>query len=552
MSRLSQHISRCAMIVCLLAIPASHALSQVKIDRASKSRRCGCDKRTSCACDSRGGAGTQQLQTGPTPTAPTPPTDPAAPYELPNVGDDVLNAPLIDDLNSFTDLSGVTRGSRGSIPNVIGDFFGGGSMILDMNAIVTHRFHTTARISSGSPGAQDAKLIFGDSANPSFQSLDTGSDATSDGFADTFSISEPLAPNAFPVSPGSGLTFAGGTAVFVGNVGGGPTGEPGSPPAGALAETAQDGVFFDDSNWFTEYSFSGRVDVVLPTGMGAATRRVKMAENNSPIPRNRLIFGHNFFNDVTGFGDVRRYTMGFETTNASETASIDVRFPFASTIDSDYTVGGLNGANTEFGNISIAGKMILHRDASFLLTGGVGFNVPTADDLYVRLEDGTTLLHAQNDSLHVLPFFGALWTGHDRFFVQGFLQVDIDTNGNDIYAYDGTDLVHAGRLQDSTLIYGDIAVGYFLYQDDRSRITSIVPVAELHYASSLQDADELTTSNVNIFSDAKRLDTLNLTLGTHISFGNNIVVTPGMTIPLRREGDRVFDYEAAIQANIYY
>jgi hypothetical protein len=544
-SRLREHLSRCAMIVCLLAVGVSHAAAQATVDCTSKTKCCTCDKRTACDCDS---AGNGQLRPAPVPPVPSPlDPAPADPNAMPNVGDDLMNAPMIDDLNSFTDISGVTRGSRSVIPNIIGDFFGGGSTILDMNVVVTHQFHTTANIASGTSGDVGAKLIFGPSG--SFQSFGTGTDATMDGHADTFSILEPLTPNEFPVSPGSQMAFAGGTAVFIANAG---TGGPTDPAVNPGATTAQDGIFFDNSTWFAEYSFAGRVDVVLPTGMGAATRRVKMAENNSPIPRNRLIFGHNFFNDVTGFGDVRRYNMGFETTNASETASIDVRFPFASTIDSDFIANGLNGSNTEFGNISVAGKMILHQDANFLLTGGVGFNIPTADDLYVRLEDGTTVLHAQNDSLHVMPFLGGLWTGHDRIFVQGFLQVDIDTNGNDIYAYDGAGLARAGRLQDSTLIYGDIAVGYVAYQDNNSQITSIVPVAELHYASSVQDADEITTGNVNIFSDAKRLDILNLTLGTHIYFGDNIVVTPGMTIPMRRESDRIFDYEAALQANIFY
>ena len=37
-----------------------------------------------------------------------------------------------------------------------------------------------------------------------------------------------------------------------------------------------------------------------------------------------------------------------------------------------------------------------------------------------------------NQSVHLLPFVGGIWTPNDRLFCLGFIQFDIDANGDPV------------------------------------------------------------------------------------------------------------------------
>ena len=38
----------------------------------------------------------------------------------------------------------------------------------------------------------------------------------------------------------------------------------------------------------------------------------------------------------------------------------------------------------------------------------------------------------QNRSVHLMPFVGGLWTPNDRLFAIGYVQVDVDANGDPV------------------------------------------------------------------------------------------------------------------------
>jgi hypothetical protein len=63
-------------------------------------------------------------------------------------------------------------------------------------------------------------------------------------------------------------------------------------------------------------------------------RRFKVAENVSPIPRDRILFNYNHFHnsltDINGASrDLDRFTFGFEKTFLHGRASIETRLPLA-------------------------------------------------------------------------------------------------------------------------------------------------------------------------------------------------------------------------------
>ena len=49
-----------------------------------------------------------------------------------------------------------------------------------------------------------------------------------------------------------------------------------------------------------------------------------------------------------------------------------------------------------------------------------------------------------------------------------------------------------GKLTDQNLGFFDLGAGYWLYRDpDAPRLTGIAAITELHYTTSLQDADRI-------------------------------------------------------------
>jgi hypothetical protein len=452
-------------------------------------------------------------------------------------------APIAD--TALLDQSvGFGFGFESGAPNLIGDFFGGGSQVITVRQTTPTNIFVRGELAGNSPpaGATNAIWIYESSIGTAndFTSNGFGIDTTGDGTADTFRISEPLPPNDSNVSPGPGYVFDGGTAVYTGS---------------QARTTALPGPVPDQSIWYAQYSFSQTITVDVPSGGGAVVRRVKLAENNSPIPRDRLFGLYNFFNDVpNGFGDVSRYALGFEKTFRDGGMSLDVRFPFAATLSSDQSTGGIGSKNTEFGNTTLIWKSLLFEDATLLVSGGLGVALPTANDTRLFLANGRQILQINNDAVHLLPFGAFLATPNDQTFFQAFCQLDLDPNGDRVQGDpNGGPMQRIGTLQDATLLFLDGTLGMWAYRNPYARaVTGIAPVIELHYSSTLQDTESLTGNGFTVNGVSRRFDVLNGTICTHFFLGDQLTVTPAISFPLRNGNDQQFDYEAIVQANWYF
>jgi hypothetical protein len=297
------------------------------------------------------------------------------------------------------------------------------------------------------------------------------------------------------------------------------------------------------------------INVPSPGG-GGAVGRVKIAENTNPIPRDRVYFNYSLFHNVpfnSSDPDVNRYTPGFEKTFWNGRGSIELRAPFASTLDSNLIAGEItNGSSTEFGNATGIVKLLLWNNDDWAFAGGLGINVPTADDVVVSRSDGRPLIAIDNDAFHLQPFLGLLWTPSDRFFAQGFVEVDVDIDGNPVWAdLQGQGLQRLGRLSDATLMIADLGLGYWIYRGgESSKVSGIAPVAELHYNRSLEDQNVLRQGSFVIGNSNQDIDVLNTTIGLNLEFFNFALVTAGYTAPLSSEEDRQFDGEFRLMCNI--
>jgi hypothetical protein len=246
-----------------------------------------------------------------------------------------------------------------------------------------------------------------------------------------------------------------------------------------------------------------------------AAQRYKVADNTSPIPRTRAFYVYNYFSNAFATdGDLHRNVLGAELAFLDNRASIEIRQSLNSI---DNLGNGFDG--TEAGNLVAAFKAVLFQTEDFLFSSGlsVGFPVgPTPDGF----PGGNGI---------IAPFVGYLYqpTGAD-YFVQGFNQVDLPTDGDD-----------------QSIIHTDIGAGYWLRRNAYdSLITGIAPTVELHLYTPVGDAPSGSLAGL-VYDDV-----LNLTSGVTFVIGDSATFAVAFGLPLSERDD--YDFEAQAQFNIFW
>src|SRR5262249_46289614 len=148
-------------------------------------------------------------------------------------------------------------------------------------------------------------------------------------------------------------------------------------------------------------------------------------------------------------------------------ASLELRVPFSHGLSSDLNLragsvvgtadGGLAVAptpdnslgseGTQWGDLTLILKSLLYTNCNktLVFSGGLAVELPTGDDTSVHITDfaGPTTspvptiqrdrdIHIANDTVGISPFVAFLAQPNDRFFAQGFVQVDIPLNKNTV------------------------------------------------------------------------------------------------------------------------
>ncbi|MBI1346321.1 hypothetical protein GC163_08520 [bacterium] len=320
------------------------------------------------------------------------------------------------------------------------------------------------------------------------------------------------------------------------------------------------------------FNIVGQPEIISIPSPSSATvvGRSKLAENGSPIPRDRVFFNYSYFDNAaltSGGVAVHRFTPGFEKTFNNGYGSIEFRAPFASTLNSDLlTDGSSNGGDAEFGNITTYFKHLIYLDDYWAHSVGVGVSAPTADDVRLKTPTGATLLQIRNDSFHVLPFFGSLFTPTEELFIQGMIQYDIDTRGNrvevanlDSGGLPTNEFQSLGRATDAMFIYWSLSAGYWVYRDPDAQglLTGLAPMVELHYNQSLQADDVLTgldnAGNLyQIGAGVGSLQVLNLTMGATAVIGRSGTLSMAYVTPIGNSADQQFNGELRVFFNWYF
>jgi hypothetical protein len=326
-------------------------------------------------------------------------------------------------------------------------------------------------------------------------------------------------------------------------------------------------VQFNDSEGLTQGSgtaiydfyrnFFATILVPSPSG-GGVVGRTKIADDNSPIPRDRIIFNYDYFNHavLTSHGaDVNRISVGFEKTFLNQSSSIEVRLPFAGTIDSTVITEGQTARQTELGDLHITLKTLAYTSDTINVAVGCGFSLPTANDINVNLADGTRLLRARNDAFLIEPYAAALFTPNDRLFTQVWAQLTFNANGNRIDAdMTGRGLTEVGHLYDHSMLLTSAQVGYWLYRSNSTRatITGFAPFVELNYNATLGGGNAVQAGLFQL-DGRQNLNELNASFGFSALVRDNFQLMVGASVPvLSGENHRTFDYQIGIRGNLFF
>jgi hypothetical protein len=302
------------------------------------------------------------------------------------------------------------------------------------------------------------------------------------------------------------------------------------------------------------------------------SRRVKIGENNSPIPQDRFFFMYNHFHNVLEFSEtpdaqvpipqtitrrfpIDRYILGVEKTFLDEWWSVELRMPFNSSFDIATPDVAVDGG--DYGNLAVIVKRLLYMDDSLAMAVGLGIDTPTGSSVESRI--GQASFRFENDALHLLPYFGAVMQPGDNLFFTGFLQVDIATGGNEVLAGPvGRQGQSIGDLVEQNLLYVDLGGGYWLYRNDYAEwVNGIAGLLEFHYTTSLQDSDSLfvqtPTLQTVLSNPLNRFDVVNVSAGLNFAFGTAANLRVAGVFPLGDEPDnRFFDSEVQVQFNHRY
>jgi hypothetical protein len=305
-------------------------------------------------------------------------------------------------------------------------------------------------------------------------------------------------------------------------------------------------------------SFDVAYKLYIPNpGSGGVVGRTKIGEDTSPIPQDRILFDYSFFDDVPlapGGVNVHRFMPGFEKTFLDGSMSFEMKIPMAVTMDSTIIEnGGTDLSHGEFGDLAMTVKALLLQWEHLAISGGLMVTVPTARDTNVVLADGTPMVRIENRSTHLAPFLGFLWTPNEKFFLQGFYQVDVEARGCPVSInLDGTGLQNVGTLHDTTYQFIDLGVGSWLYRGHERfhRLTGWAWTLELHGNDSLAPNSAVVTDNWQI-GDSNSFDSWDLTIGTHLEFRDRSILTLAYIDPLGGH-DRQFNGEFRLMFNYFF
>jgi hypothetical protein len=262
---------------------------------------------------------------------------------------------------------------------------------------------------------------------------------------------------------------------------------------------------------------------------------LKVSDNQSPIPQDRVFFSFNYFDNLNASVDrklqspiqnlqVYHELFGIEKTFLDGNASIGFRVPLNTiSFKSTANVAGLGGSSTAPGDLSVFLKYVLYQQQGTLFSTGLQVTAPTGPGAF-----GGAKYYSYFRDTQIQPFVGYLFA-RDRFYFQGFSSINVPT-----------------MSQDVTLWFNDLSIGYYVYRanDPNRFLTAIVPTAEVHVNTPLNHRG-YGTSDL-----AGTPDVLDMTFGTNVELRKRAILSVAYVTPVT--GPKPFNAELVMLLNIRF
>jgi len=293
-----------------------------------------------------------------------------------------------------------------------------------------------------------------------------------------------------------------------------------------------------------------------PSG-GGIVGRTKVATDNSPIPRDRLIANYDFVSNakiVPGGLDFNRFCFGFEKTFFDGVTSVEVRVPFASTANGTSDGVTTEGSHAELGNVAMNFKALLAGGEIYSLAAGCGFSLPTAGDTRVQVGN-TDTIRVLNQAIVCTPYLALGFTPSDRVFGQVWAGVAFDSIGNPVKLDTGSGLGQIGRMNDPLGLQLDAQLGFWLIHPATrpcAILRGLAPFTELHFTRSLTATDAVQSGSITIADFQGGFDETTLSAGVVAQIQDNVNLSAGVTSPLRTGNNRFGDYQLGVRLNWFF
>jgi hypothetical protein len=275
-----------------------------------------------------------------------------------------------------------------------------------------------------------------------------------------------------------------------------------------------------------------------------AIRAIKISEDQSPRPQDRVYFMFNYFQGVNdavntrlqapiGYTQIFRYIGGFEKTFLDGQASIGLRVPLNSVTAntaSSRASGNFGGTSTAVGDMNIFGKYVLleNRETGSLLSVGGAISLPTGPGRFAGFNTFAESPHGTSFQ----PFIGYIYNV-GRIYFHGFTIVDVTTTG-----------------RDPVLMYNDFGIGYFIRRPDPNAMTApvismIAPTFEVHVTDPLNHRNPYSLRDPTGMTDI-----VNLTYGLNVGILERTLLTFGVVTPVT--SPKPFDFEVMAFVNYFF
>lgn len=321
----------------------------------------------------------------------------------------------------------------------------------------------------------------------------------------------------------------------------------------------------------------------IPAAGGNA--RFSIADNNKPLPQNRVFFDYRHYNNAIGtdeslFGapainrrqDFDGFLFGIEKTlDEQELVSVDVRIPFSG--NADVSFPGYQASGGEFGNIPVSWKQVLILEESYSLVAGSTIIAPTGGDVSGQMLG--TPFSLNNEAWHLAPFVGGMlnpeFSGEqagvgsllspgvsdvlERTTFQWFAAVDVPLNDQEAVV-GGV----AGGYRESTFMSLNSALVLNLLNAPKAdNLTRLDGSVELHYLKDVGGGDSFVSPQTGFapltVSQSRVTDVLNLSAGFSAEIRKHTRVQLAAVAPLASSNslsNRAFDSELILSINRFF